>query len=335
MRVYPKISVLIATFNSERTLKKCLQSLYQQNYPTKQIELIIADGGSTDDTLIIAQQYKAKIVRVPKEKQNAEYNKGYGLQYVTGEYILFIDHDNIIPHKEWLKKMLKPLLENQDLVASEPLRYHYHPSFSLLDRYFALFGINDPVPYYLGKADRMDYFHSAYNLIGKAEDKKNYYLVTFDEKNPKQIPTLGANGFLIRKKVLDKAQTSPGKYFHIDINVDLIKLGYNQYAFIKDDIIHLTNSQFFNFLQRRAQFVDQFYMNNFSARRYSVYYPEDKWKLFIFIIYSITIIKPLIDSLRGWFKIKDIAWFIHPLMCFTIVCLYGYAMIKRSFFHYE
>ena len=335
MKVYPKISVLIATFNSERTLKKCLQSVFQQNYPFKQIELIIADGGSIDDTLIIAQQYKAKIVCVPKEKQNAEYNKGYGLQYATGDFILFIDHDNILPHKNWLKKMLQPFIENNDLVATEPLRYHYDRSFSLLDRYFALFGVNDPIPYYLGKADRMDYIHNRYNLLGQALDKGNYYFVTFNKNCPKNIPTLGANGFLIRKKILDKAQASPGKYFHIDINVDLIKLGYNQYAFIKDDIVHMTNSKLFNFLKRRVQFVDQFYMKNFSVRRYSVYYPEDKWKLFIFIIYSVTIIKPLIDSLRGWIKIRDIAWFIHPLMCFTIVCVYGYAMIKRSFFHYE
>lgn len=330
MKQFPKISAVMATFNSGRTLDRCLASLRNQNYPQNRIELIIGDGGSTDKTLEIAKKYNAKVVSVSEKKQNAEYNKAFAIQYATGEYVLCIDHDNILPHEDWLQKMLKPLFENKDLVATEPLRYHYNPSFTPLDRYFALFGVNDPVPYYLGKADRMDYFHNKYNLLGKAEDKGDYYFVTFDKNNPKFIPTLGANGFLIRKKFLDRAQITPGKYFHIDVNVDLVKLGHNKYAFIKDSIVHLTNSSLISFLKRRVQFVDQFYVNNQNLRRYSVYYPEDKWRLLLFIIYAVTIIRPLFDSIRGFLKVRDLAWFIHPLMCFTVVCLYGYAVVKRT-----
>ncbi len=331
MKKFPKISVVMATFNSGRTLDKCLASLRDQNYSQKQIELIVADGGSKDETLSIAKKYNAKVINVPKEKQNAEYNKGYALQHVTGDFVLCIDHDNILPHKNWLQKMLEPLLEHNDLVATEPLRYHYDPSFTLLDRYFALFGVNDPIPYYLGKADRMDYIHDQYNLLGKAEDRGEYYLVTFNKNNPKYIPTLGANGFLIRKKILEKAKIAPGNYFHIDINVDLVKLGYTKYAFIRDSIIHLTNSSLISFLKRRVQFVDQFYMQSGTKRRYSVYYPEDKWKLFVFIFYAVTIVRPLFDSIRGFFKVRDIAWFIHPFMCLAVVYLYGLAIIKASF----
>jgi len=330
MKQFPRISVIIATFNSGRTLDRCLTSLRTQNYPQQQVELIIADGGSTDRTPAIAKKYKAKIIKVPKEKQNAEYNKGYGLQYTNGEYILFIDHDNILFHKNWLKKMLRPLLLYKDLVAVEPLRYHYDPSLTLLNRYFALYGVNDPVPYYLGKADRMDYIHDRYNLLGKSEDKGDYYLVEFDKNKPKHLPTLGANGFLIRKKFLNKAQTAPEKYFHIDINVDLVKLGFTKYAFIKDDIIHLTNSSLISFLKRRVQFVNQYYMENLALRRYSVYEPEDRWRLIIFIFYAVTLVKPIVDSVRGWRKVKDAAWFIHPFMCFVVVLLYGLAILKAS-----
>lgn len=329
----PLISVVIATYNSDRTLEQCLSSVKNQDYPLEKIQLIIADGGSSDKTIIIAKKFNVTLINVPKEKQNAEYNKAYGLQYATGEYILFIDYDNILPHKNWIKKMLQPLLIHEDLVAVEPLRYRYDPSFTLLDRYFALFGVNDPVPYYLGKADRMDYIHNEYNLLGSAKNKGDYYLVTFDRNNPRNIPTLGANGFLIRKNILKKAQIKPGKYFHIDINVDLIKLGYTKYAFIKDDIIHLTNNNFVSFLRRRVKFINQYDINKVSARRYSVYYPnekQDKNKIVLFIIYSLTFIKPLFDSIKGWLKIHDPAWFIHPFMCITVVLLYGLTIIKTS-----
>ncbi|QQG44095.1 MAG: glycosyltransferase family 2 protein [Candidatus Roizmanbacteria bacterium] len=322
------ISVVIATFNSERTLDKTLNSIRVQNYPQEKIELILADGGSTDNTQKIGKNYGAKIINVPTSSQSAEYNKGYGLQYAKGQYILCIDHDNILPHKEWLNKMLKPHLENQNIVATETLRYHYDKDLTALDRYFALFGVNDPVPYYLGKADRQDYIQDKYALIGKSCDCGDYYLVEFDRNKPRKIPTLGANGFLIKKTYFEKSNHEPEQYFHIDINVDLVKLGYTKYAFIKDDIIHLTNSKFFNFIKRRKQFVDQYYLENFSARRYSVFYPEDSLKLVLYIIYTITLIKPIFDSIRGWMKIKDYAWFIHPFMCWVMLYIYGLATIK-------
>ncbi len=176
----------------------------------------------------------------------------------------------------------------------------------------------------------MDYIHNCYNLRGISKNYGNYYLVEFDKKKPRNIPTLGANGFLIRKKFLEKSQHEPSKFFHIDINVDLIKHGYNKYAFIKSDIVHLTNSRFLNYLNRRKQFVDQYYLNNFSSRRYSVYcFPEDALGLLLFILYATTFIRPLIDSIRGWLKIRDVAWFVHPFVCFAIVNIYGYTLIKN------
>ncbi|OGK40313.1 hypothetical protein A2954_02835 [Candidatus Roizmanbacteria bacterium RIFCSPLOWO2_01_FULL_37_12] len=329
MRQFPKISVVIATFNSDRTLEKCLNSLYKQNYPKDKLEIIISDGGSTDKTKSISKKFNAKIVRVPKNRQNAEFNKGFGLKFITGEYVLCIDHDNVLPNPNWLKNMLYPLVKNDEIVATEPIRYHYDPNFSLLDRYFALFGVNDPVPYYLGKADRMDYIHENYNLIGKAEKKDSYFLVSFDKNRPNNIPTLGANGFLIRKKFLFQAQINPEKYFHIDINVDLVKKGFVKYAFVKTTIIHLTDSTILDFLKRRILFINQYYFKNLRLRRYSVYNSSDNLKLLLFILYSITFIKPILDSLRGWLKIKDIAWFIHPVMCFAVLNIYGFTFCKN------
>src|SRR3989344_939300 len=140
----PTISVIIATCNSERTIKECLQSLKNQKYPKKHIEIIIVDGGSTDKTVKIVQgrtlsgsdpYKKIKIVNVPPVKQKAEYNKGFGLKYAKNELVLFIDHDNILPHKHWLQNMVEPRLKHKDVVGVEPLRYHYDKNLNLLDRY--------------------------------------------------------------------------------------------------------------------------------------------------------------------------------------------------------
>ncbi len=64
------ISIIIPTLNSARTLKDCLDSIAIQDYPKDKIEIIIADGGSTDDTMaIINSTNPTNILAAKLEKQ--------------------------------------------------------------------------------------------------------------------------------------------------------------------------------------------------------------------------------------------------------------------------
>lgn len=325
----PTVSVIIATFNSEKTIARCLASVRDQQYPQDKIDIILADGCSSDNTLKIAQEFNVHIISIPPMLQNAEYNKGVAVRKARGDLLLMIDHDNVLPHTRWLSSMIVPLLKHEDVVGVETLRYHYDPSSSLLDRYFALFGAGDPLAFYLGKADRLSFLYSSYNLYGKAKDFGKYYIVTF---SPEHIPTLGANGFLVRRNVLIKnAKIDKENFFHIDVNIDLIRKGYNKYAFIKDDIIHLTGyKNIGNFLYRRKLFMEQFYLKTREYRRYSVYMANDMPRLFLFTLFALTGIKPTIDAVRGYLKIHDIAWFLHPFLCMMLLFIYAYVTIKAA-----
>lgn len=327
--ILPTVTVVIATYNSENTIDECLQSVRDQNYPQEKIDILLADGGSTDSTPQKVKKYAVTFIHVQKRLQNAEYNKGVGARRAKGELILMIDHDNVIPHKNWLRNMVQPLLDDATMVGVETLRYHYDPTYSLIDRYLALFGASDPVAFYLGKADRQSYKEESYALYGSATDMGKYYTVVF---SPDRIPTLGANGFLIRRKLLmEHAQVDGGHFYHIDVNADLIKKGYATYAYVKDDIIHHTGyKKITSFLQRRILFMDQFYIAKLKSRRYSLYEPQDFWKLLIFVFYSLTFVKPLFDSARGYVKIKDNAWFLHPVLCFSLTCIYAVMTIKNK-----
>lgn len=324
---YPSISIVIATFNAQKTIEKCLKSIQNQNYPEDKIDIVIADGSSKDKTVEIAKKFTKKIIIIEPDKQNAEYNKAIGVLNAFGEMLLMLDHDNILPHRNWLLKMVEPLMKHKEVVGVETLRYHYDPHYSLLDRYFGLFGAGDPLAFYLGKADRLAFIYDTYNLFGRAKDYEGYYLVKFDKNH---IPTLGANGFMIRRDLLIKhAKTAPNEFFHIDVNVDLIRKGFDTYAFIKDSIIHLTNyGNVFNFLKRRKLFMEQYHFKAHSKRRYSVYEQKDFFALLKFILYSATFIKPTIDATRGFIKIHDFAWFLHPFLSFTLLTIYSYVFVK-------
>lgn len=328
---YPSISVTMATYNSELSLKLALDSLFSQDYPKEKIELIIADGGSKDSTLEILKNYKHKLINVPPEKQEAEYNKGVAVSFAKNEIILLIDHDNILPHKNWLKKMVAPLMEDPGISGVEVLRFTYNPKDNILDRYFALIGGVDPVPYYLGKDARLSWAFDKYNLLGKNEDKGDYFLVEF---TPSKIPTLGANGAMLRRDLLKFAKATPENFFHIDVNYDLIKKGYNKYAFVKDDIIHYKKTRFIDFIKfmiRRRKIMERQYFESLRKRRYAVFMSsQDKVGLIKFVIYSLTFAKPMYDSARGYLKVRDVAWFLHPFVCFSFLIVYGLAVINKN-----
>lgn len=327
---YFSISVVIATFNSARTIKLALESVRAQNYPQKMIEIVIADGGSSDKTLQISKKYKVRVVKVPKDLQNAEYNKGLGVNAAKNEILLMLDSDNILPHKNWIRKMIIPFVENKNIVGVEPLRFHYDKKMTLLDRYFSLLGGNDPVAYYLNKDSHLSWAFDRYNLYGESKDMGDYYIVTF---SPGKIPALGGNGAALRRKLLlNEASADPDHFFHIDVNVDLITKGYNTYGIFKDSIIHLTNNSIIPFLKRRQYYIVKYHFEDMSKRRFSVYEPpKDTFNLIKYCLYSITFVKPLYDSIRGFMKVPDAAWFLHPAMCFAMLVIYGYATLKKEF----
>lgn len=328
---YPTISVIIATFNSGKLLDRCLSLVRNQNYPQDKIEIVLGDGGSTDSTQEIAKKYKARVITIPKQKQHAEYNRGMAFNKAKGELALILDHDNFLPYKDWLKDMVKPLLENKDVVAVNTCYYKYEKNYDLMDRYFALYGTSEPLPYFLKKADRMPFGINKWTLVGDAEDKGDYYLVTFS-KDPRKFPSIGSNGCLMRRKlVIENAKADPNHHYPIDVLFDVTQKGFNKYAWVKNSIIHLTHSEgFFEFIKRRKKFVEQYHFEEYSKRRWSVVLPGDNLKVLLFVIYSLTLVFPTIEAFRGYLRIRDVAWFIHPLMCLGTTVIYGYVTLKFS-----
>lgn len=329
--ILPTVTVVIATYNSQNTIDTCLKKVREQDYPQKNIDVIIVDGGSTDKTLSLINKYDVKVIHIDPKIQHAEYNKGFGIRAAKGDLLLLIDHDNILPHKKWLLSMVKPILEDKNVVGVHTLRYHYDPKGTLLDRYGALFGTTDPLTYYFGKADRLSYLYDSYNLLGKVKDMGDYFLVSFDSN---YVSTIGANGFIVRGDLLRKyAKIDKDHCYHTDINIDLIQKGFNTYAFIKDDIIHLTSyKSIWSFLYRRKLFMEQTHIQGTDkrVRRYSVYTSQDRKKLILFILFAVTFVKPTYDALRGYMKIHDLAWFLHPFLSVALVILFSYAIIKTS-----
>ena len=92
-----KVSVVIPVYNAEEYLRECLQSVVNQTL--EEIEIICIDDGSTDSSLNILNEYKSKDSRISVYSQNNQGPSGarnYGMSFVKGKYVYFLDCDDYI-----------------------------------------------------------------------------------------------------------------------------------------------------------------------------------------------------------------------------------------------
>jgi len=86
------VSVIIPTYNSERTLAKCLESIKNQTY--QNIEVIVVDKLSKDSTIDIAQGYSAKVFSINVNERSEQLN--FGARKADGKYLYRVDSDFIL-----------------------------------------------------------------------------------------------------------------------------------------------------------------------------------------------------------------------------------------------
>jgi glycosyltransferase involved in cell wall biosynthesis len=87
----PFVSIVVPTYNSQKTIAKCLQSIKDQTY--KKVEAIVVDRYSTDNTMKIAKQFGVRLLFVTQERSTA---KNYAARQAFGDFLLFVDSDMLL-----------------------------------------------------------------------------------------------------------------------------------------------------------------------------------------------------------------------------------------------
>lgn len=91
------VSIIVPIYNTESSIKRCVESLLLQTF--SEIEILLIDDGSTDNSPQICKKYSERDNRIkylPKENGGSASARNYGLKYVTGDYIQFVDSDDYI-----------------------------------------------------------------------------------------------------------------------------------------------------------------------------------------------------------------------------------------------
>ncbi len=122
-------SIIIATYNAEEYLERCLQSIVNQNYSEK--EIIIIDGGSTDQTLSIIDAYKKSITYWHSKSDNGIYDAwNSGISASRGDWICFLGADDYFLENDVISRMIS-LINNRD--DNQKLLFYGKVRFAQID----------------------------------------------------------------------------------------------------------------------------------------------------------------------------------------------------------
>ncbi len=128
----PFVSIIVPVRNAERTLDRTLEYLEALDYPRERLEIVLADGGSTDGTLEVIGQWQKRyehirLVRVP-DCTSPGQARNAALKVMRGEFVLFTDGD-CAPSPDWVRQILRPFFEDERIggVGGEVLTLRTDP----------------------------------------------------------------------------------------------------------------------------------------------------------------------------------------------------------------
>jgi len=233
---------------------------------------------------------------------DSESAKGIGIKRAKGEICAMFCADNEITSPDLFKSVCYHL---QNSSATYPERYAYKKEDNSLNRYFSLIGGNDPICYYLGKNDRHPW---SVDLIKRSDYQPSY----------------GCNGFFYRSELIkatdlynyypmDNAMEVPGQFMPMNC-------GW---------IWHKTSDNLISFLKKRYRYARSLYSDRKNRRWKVIDTKEDYWRLGIYIISTLTILPCLLTSIKGYSKIKDLAWFWHWPVCMGFLITYTLLSLRN------
>lgn len=117
-----KVSIITATYNSASTVLDTLQSLNQQTYAD--IEYIVIDGGSKDNTVSVIEQHCSRVSKIVSEPDHGIYDAlNKGIELATGDIVGFLHSDDLFAYPDAVKDLVETLQSSNAQAVYADLEY--------------------------------------------------------------------------------------------------------------------------------------------------------------------------------------------------------------------
>lgn len=314
----PRISFVIATFNSSHYIEQAMQSILKQDYPKEKMEIIFSDGGSTDTTFDIAKtSLLVRVVKNPLILGDPGYAEGG--EAARGDLVVFMGHDNQLVQDDWIHRMIKPFLDDHEIAAAFP-HLDNKPGDNWLTRYVNRF--TDPGNHFVyGYANNPLTFGKTYRAVKKTKDWVVYNFT------PHTHPILEfEQGFMLKRIAYKRDKDT--WYCGIMAVIDMIKKG-KQIAYVPSaSNYHDTlNGGLQQFIRKHRWAIDYnldsretfgMYKQKFGLKGRRQYISlARRARTYIYPFYGISFVLPCLRALFYYIKDGDREWFYHPFITFV------------------
>lgn len=300
---YPSVSIVIPVLNEQDRIPACLNSVFQQDYPREKLEVLVIDGGSSDNTVKLAQQFPVTILSNPKKI--AEYGKAIGIEHTDSQFFVLLDADNVIGQSNWLKQMIYPLLDNQSLLGSMSY-YLDDPDDFYLNRYFTLMQATDPLARFL---------HPRFEI----KQTEHYQIFKFDPSAP---PPFGSNGFVWRRKAVQGLDWGE-KFEEANMMAQVVGNGYCRFAKVSGcGVYHDYVNSWGQMIRKKIKIARKFTART-SRREQTWMDKHSRLRFYLGIVYLGTGIGPFFESLYHAFRTGAWPWLLHPMVSMITITVYG------------
>lgn len=188
------ITIITVSYNAQETIRETIESVIYQTY--KEIEYIIIDGASTDQTLGIISEYEDHISRVISEPDKGIYNAiNKGIMHANGKYICILNADDVLESSDVIGKIVAFLeINDSDLIFSNLNIVNRCNTGKIIRKYriknlsvnLLRIGIMPPHPTVFIK-------RSIYNSLGEKPYKENYKIAADFELVARLLTQYGIN----------------------------------------------------------------------------------------------------------------------------------------------
>jgi len=320
------VSIIMPTFNSEKTIRLSLESIKKQNFDINLVEILVVDGGSTDKTIEIANEFNCRVI--PNPRVQPEFAKYEGIINAYGKYAVFLDSDEIFSNIDALKNRIE-IFEKENIKLIFTGGYIKPKGANFINDYINNF--SDPFSYFMynSSSDYRYYF----DIMAKKYNSnifEKYAILNFANNDIVPLSDLCAGNsinleYVRNNIILDNKD--------VNIIIELISLIIEKekmWAILKDDyILHYSSDSFKKYLKKiKWRIVNNLFYKESAAgfinkeRFNSEFFNIKKY---LFIPYSLTFILPFLVGFYFSIIRANFVLIIHGFLTFytgALICYY-------------
>ncbi|MEI6587708.1 MAG: glycosyltransferase [Candidatus Moraniibacteriota bacterium] len=325
------VSIIMPTLNSERTIRMSLESIRKQHFDQDLIEILVLDGGSSDKTVEIAKEFGCVVMK--NEKKLPEYAKHIGILSAKGRYVIFFDSDEVFTNMDAIRNRVDIFQEEKAKIIFtggyiKPKGAHY------INDYINNF--SDPFSYFMyGTSSGFQYYlKSMLAAYGHHAIREKYAVLFLDENSRLPLSDLCAGNAidanyakeLLGEKINDVRMLT--QIIYIILKKD------RKIFMLKDDfIVHHSSDSLRKYLNKiKWRVVSNMFHGDEIAgftKRESHDSPQIRFKKYLFMPYSLTIVFPLIYGVYSAIRRKSPACLLHPILTFYTGLIISYYYVLK------